>query len=290
MIAAILLSTALAASPVPPPPGGVAPRPVARTSVGKDLDVSEPVEGNVVAILSNVRVNAPVSGNVIVWGGDAVIGPSGTIRGNLSVFGGQISGPPGRALAVAGAVSTPGSLLRLYLDEMHRAPWEEANRVPAMRGLRIMALSLWLFVSLLLLYAFGSPFARAAAATDEDWTSSLLAGALGVLTLFLAAAAALALLPASLSIPIALAFGALAVAAKIFGMAALFLLVGQKLLRNVSPVKRPAALAAGFTLLAGISLLPFVGALVWSIASIAAVGIALSSRFGSPRLRVALAR
>lgn len=290
MIAAFLFTGLIAAAPAPPAAASASEiRPVARTSVGKDLDVTEPVDGNVVAVFSNVKIEAPVSGNVIVWGGNVAIGPRGSIRGNLSVFAGEIVPPPGRALPVAGAVSTPGSLLRLYLEEMHRAPWDEASRRPALRGLRIMALSLWLFASLLLLYAFGSPFARAAASTDEDWRSSLLAGVLGVLTLFLAAAAALALLPSSVSIPIALAFGALAVAAKIFGMAALFLLVGQKLLRNVSAGKRPAALAAGFTVLAGASLLPVVGAVLWSIASIAAVGIALSSRFGAPRVRVALA-
>ena len=41
---------------------------------------------------------------------------------NFHVFGGSVraAGPP----PVAGVVSTPGSLLRLYLAEMRRAPWE----------------------------------------------------------------------------------------------------------------------------------------------------------------------
>ncbi len=81
-----------------------------------------------------------------------------------------------------------------------------------------------------------------------------------MLTLFLAAGAALSLLPAPLGIPIALASAAVAVVAKIFGMAALFLLVGQKLVKSVAPARRPAALAAGFAVLGGVSLLPFVGA------------------------------
>ena len=69
-------------------------------------------------------------------------------------------------------------------------------------------------------------------------------------------------------------------------MAALFLLLGQKLVKSVAPSRRPAALAAGFAVLGGVSLLPFVGALVWSVASIVAVGVALVSRFGRPRYRV----
>ena len=71
-------------------------------------------------------------------------------------------------------------------------------------------------------------------------------------------------------------------------MGALFLLLGQKLGHNVSAARRPAALAFGFALLAGLSLVPFVGPILWSAASVVAVGIALVSRFGTPRYRIAL--
>jgi hypothetical protein len=155
--------------------------------------------------------------------------------------------------------------------------------------MRLIALSGWLAGSLLLLYLLGAPFARAAMAAESNWTGTLLAGALGVLTLFLAAAASLALFPAALSVPIALALAALAVAAKVFGMGALFLLLGQKLLRDVAPARRPAALAIGFVVLGGLSLLPVLGPLLWSAASIVAVGVALLSRFGRPAVRVAIA-
>ncbi|HYK41100.1 MAG TPA: hypothetical protein VE007_01845 [Thermoanaerobaculia bacterium] len=280
MLGVLLMTAAVSGAP--------APVSAARRAFGRDLEVSEPVSGNVVAVLSDVRIDAPVSGNVIVWGGTARFGSNGSVEGNLSVFGGDVVAPAGRAAPVRGAISTPGSLLRLYLEEMHRAPWDEPARMAAIRGVRLVTLSIWLLGSLVLLYFLGSPFARAAARTEEDWTGTLLAGALGVLTLFLAATAALALLPAALSLPIAIAFAGVAVVAKVFGMAALFLLVGQKILKNVSPGRRPAALAAGFAALAAVSLLPVVGPLVWSAASIVAVGVAFLSRFGSPRVRIAI--
>jgi hypothetical protein len=78
------------------------------------------------------------------------------------------------------------------------------------------------------------------------------------------------------------------VAAKVFGMGALFLLLGQKLTRTVAPARRPAALAAGFAALAAASLVPFVGGVIWAAASVVAVGVAVASRFGTPRLRIAL--
>jgi hypothetical protein len=259
-----------------------------QTTFARDVQIEKPVAGRVVAVLSDVRIASRVSGDVVVWGGSVTFSPSGFVEGNLSVFGGGIDAPEGKPLPVRGMVSTPGTLLRLYLDEMHRAPWDESHALLS-RGLRLVALSAWLAVSLALLFCFASPFARAAASADTHWSGTLIAGALGVLSLLLATVAALALLPPALSIPIAILFGSVAVAAKIFGMGALFLLLGQKLVRSVAPAKRPAALAAGLAVLGAASLLPFVGPVVWSAASVVAVGIAFLTRFGTPRYRVELA-
>jgi hypothetical protein len=278
MLLASLLFSLSAASPVS-----------SVSAFGRDVEISAPVEGRVVAVLGNVRIDSRVAGDVIVWGGDVTFGPAGSVLGNLSVFGGELRPPANRSVPVRGTVSTPGTLLRLYLEELHRAPWQSRTRFAISTGLRLIGLAVWLGVSLVLLYLLGSPFARAAASAEEDWSGSLAAGALAVVTLFLAAAAALALLPAALSIPLALAAAAAGVAAKVFGMGALFLLLGQKLTRSVSPDRRPAALATGFAALAAVSLLPWVGGVIWAVASVVAVGIAVASRFGTPRLRVRLA-
>jgi hypothetical protein len=266
----------------------LAATPPAVASVGRDLVLSRSVPGRVIAVASDVRVESAVAGDMIVWGGDVFFGPHGSVAGNIVVFGGTIRGVPGRPLPVAGTVSTPGTLLPLYLAEMRRAPWETDALSPLVWGLRLLALAAWLLIAALLLYVFGSPLARAADRAESDWTGALTAGALGVLTIFLAAAAALSVLPSGVAVPIALVLAVAAVAAKIFGMGALFLLVGQKLLDSFAPARRPAALALGFAVLGGISLLPVAGAIVWSVASIVAVGVAFLSRFGSPRFRVAL--
>ena len=280
-------AAALLFLPVP----ALAASPPSVGSLGRDLVLSQSVPGRVVAVASNVSIESAVAGDVIVWGGDVSFGPNGSIAGNLVVFGGAIRdriGPSGRPLPVAGTVSTPGTLLPLYLAEMRRAPWETSVLSPVVWGFKLLALAAWLAIAVALLYVFGSPLARAADRAESDWAGALTAGALGVLTIFLAAAATLTLLPSSIAVPIALLLGVAAVAAKVFGMGALFLLVGQKLLDSFSPARRPAALALGFAVLGGISLLPVAGAIVWSVASIVAVGVAFLSRFGSPRFRVAL--
>ncbi|HEX5134095.1 MAG TPA: hypothetical protein VFW81_01765 [Thermoanaerobaculia bacterium] len=281
MIAAVAALALLLASPAAASPSGI-------SSVGRDVVVTEKVPGRIVAVAADVRVESAVAGDVIVWGGDVSFGPAGTVAGNLVVFGGTIRGVPGRALPVGGTVSTPGTLLRLYLAEMKRAPWEPGALTPVVWGLRLLALSAWLAVAVALLYFFGSPLARAADRAESNWTGALTAGVLGVLTIFLAAAAALALLPSAVAVPVALALASAAIAAKVFGMGALFLLLGQKLTASFSPGRRPSALAVGFAVLGGLSLLPVAGPIVWSAASVAAVGVAFVSRFGAPNVRVAL--
>jgi hypothetical protein len=281
VIAAIAAIALLLAAPAAAAPAGI-------SSVGRDVVVTEKIPGRIVAVAADVRVESAVAGDVIVWGGDVSFGPSGTVAGNLVVFGGTIRGLPGRALPVGGTVSTPGTLLRVYLSEMKKAPWEPGAFSPVVWGLRLLALSAWLAMGVLLLYFFGSPLARAADRAESNWTGTLTAGVLGVLTIFLGAAAALAMLPSTISVPVALLLGVAAIAAKVFGMGALFLLLGQKITSSFSPGRRPSALAVGFAVLGGLSLLPIAGPIIWSAASIAAVGVAFFSRFGAPRVRVSL--
>ena len=281
MIAAIAAIGLLLAAPAAAAPAGI-------SSVGRDVVVTEKVPGRIVAVAADVRIENAVAGDVIVWGGDVSFGTSGTVAGNLVVFGGTIRGVPGHALPVGGTVSTPGTLLRLYLSEMKNAPWEPGAFSPVVWGLRLLALSAWLAMAVLLLYFFGSPLARAADRAESNWTAALTAGVLGVLTIFLGAAAALALLPSTISVPVALLLAAAAIAAKVFGMGALFLLLGQKITSSFSPGRRPSALAVGFAVLGGLSLLPIAGPIIWSAASIVAVGVAFLSRFGAARVRVSL--
>src|SRR5438874_2372375 len=208
-------AAALLFLPVP----ALAASPPSVGSLGRDLVLSQSVPGRVVAVASNVSIESAVAGDVIVWGGDVSFGPNGSIAGNLVVFGGTIRdriGPSGRPLPVAGTVSTPGTLLPLYLAEMRRAPWETSVLSPVVWGFKLLALAAWLAIAVALLYVFGSPLARAADRAESDWAGALTAGALGVLTIFLAAAATLTLLPSSIAVPIALLLGVAAVAAKVF--------------------------------------------------------------------------
>jgi hypothetical protein len=154
------------------------------TSFGRDVVISQPVAGRVVAVLSDVRIAAPVSGDVIVWGGDVSFGPSGEVRSNLSVFGGDVARASGR-LPVRGTVSTPGTLLRFYLDEMQRAPWQTGERPATLTGLRLIVLAVWLAWGFF--FSTSAPV-RARGGAGARQLDGDAAGVLGVLALFVTAA------------------------------------------------------------------------------------------------------
>jgi len=60
----------------------------ARLVAGGNVDISEPVDGNLYVAGGNVNVSAPVSGNLRVAGGNITI--TGRIGGKLSVAGGHV--------------------------------------------------------------------------------------------------------------------------------------------------------------------------------------------------------
>jgi hypothetical protein len=256
-------------------------------SVGKPRDVSSPVSGRVISVGGDVSVRARVDGDVVAWGGDVRFSGAGEVRGDVIVFGGRVSGAEGR---VRGRVLTPSSIAAIYLAEARRVPWQEPSRslTASFLGVRLFVLALWLAASSLVLWLFGPAAARTALCLEESPGLAAAAGILTVATLFLAGVAAVSALPPPAGTPLAICVVALAAALKVFGMAGVFLLLGQKASRSTGARGRPAALALGLLLAGAISLVPVAGPILWSAVSVLAVGAAAFTRFGSPRIRVAV--
>jgi hypothetical protein len=265
-----------------------AARAQSRVWVGAKAAVDSPVSGRVVALGGSVSVSSHVTGDVVSWGSDVRILPGARIEGDLVAFGGRVEG---NLSAVRGRILTPGSLSALYLAEARRAPWEprrgELGR--ELLGVRLLILALWLALSSALLWLRGSAVSRAALCLEEGPATAAAAGVVTVVFLLLAGVSAVAGLPDSLRVPVAAILVVAAAGLKIFGMSALFLLIGQRLRGNVTAAGRPGALALGLAAAGAVSLVPGIGAVLWSAASILGVGTATASAFGLPRFRVAVA-
>jgi len=106
-------------------------------------------------------------------------------------------------------------------------------------------------------------------------------GATAVLTVFFLAAFALSVLPARPALAVGAALLAVLAAAKIFGLAVVFVALGRRITKGAPRGSLlfgdPAALAAGLLLLGLLSLLPVFGPLLWGLSSLAGIGVALAA-------------
>jgi hypothetical protein len=258
------------------------------TSVRRALLVSRPVSGRVVAVGGEVFVRERISGDLVSWGADVHLEPGAEILGNLIVLAARVDGATAR---VRGRVLTPGSLASLYLSEIQDTPWHSGQwaGLAVRTGLRLLVLALWLAAgSLVVRFASGAA-ARGAQCFEASPRLAAVSGLLAVVILLVAGITAMTALPEPLRVPAAIAILALAFFLKVFGMTSFFLFLGQRLRGDYSPRRRPAALALGLAASGLISLVPVAGPLLWSAASVLAVGVAAFTRFGLPRFRVVLA-
>jgi hypothetical protein len=197
-----------------------------------------------------------------------------------------------RSPQVRGRIRTITALEAAVVSELETSPLTSGRASPLVLSFRLFLLFCWLVVSVVLLFLAPRPFLRAADEAPGRLAFLAALGATAVLTSVFFAAFALSVLPARLALALGLAvLGALA-AAKIFGLAALFVVLGRRVTRGAvrgDPLfGDPAALALGLLLLGLASLLPVAGPLVWGLASLAGIGVSLAAAVSrQPRLVLA---
>jgi hypothetical protein len=281
---AVLVGSVAVAEPVSALPTLVVPPGTRRTgdvvAVGRSLEIGGEVAGAAIATFGDVRVTGWVTGPVVVVGGDVTIAGGGRADGDVLAVGGAVrfEGPASAARSVGGSVRSLGALETAYLSELRTSPVAGARVSPLLVSFRLFLLLLWLGASLALLRL--RPRALGAAA-DLVPGRLVLFGAVGtsaILAGVLVSTGLLLLLPARLGLGLTLAVVVLLFAAKLVGMAALFLAAGRRLLRGARRggvlFGDPAALTAGLLALGLPSLVPVLGPLVWALASLVAIGLA----------------
>jgi len=277
----VLLSSAtgVAAEPVDVPNGEFRSGDV--VALGREARVEGVLRGTLVTILGNVRISGRVEEDVVALGGNVHLEPGATVGGDLLALGGEVhAGGPGPA-PVGGRLLTVGALEAAFAAELKTSPLA----LRPVRGLflafRLALLLGWLIVGLVLLRLVPRPLTGAAGLVPGRLTAVAAIGAAAVLAALLVSALLLVVLPATAGL---FAAGLLVVAlalAKAFGIAAVFVALGRRLTRTAARGSLlfgdPAALAVGLALLGSVSLVPVVGPLAWSIASLLGIGTALAA-------------
>lgn len=235
--------------------------------------ISSPVSGSAQVYGGSLAVNDVIQGDLLVVGSVVVFGARGRVNGNLIHAGSRIRNAETR---VGGQVYPLASL-------------EGAAASMTKSAVVASLLLVWLLAAVIVTLMSGREIR---ASSLEVRTSALHCFVLGLvaLTSFVLTAIAFSyLVPYVIGIPLLVALGIFAVLTKVYGMIAVFhaagtliagarsrdQLAGRKWLRGDL-----AMVVLGVLLLGAIRLVPVVGTIVWGLASVFGVGVALATKFG----------
>ena len=243
------------------------------TVVQKDSTIDAPVTGTVQVYGGSLAVNDVIAGDLLVIGGVVTFGPRGRVNGDVIHAGTKLNGAEGR---VGGRVYPLASL-------------EGATSAMTRRAIVASLLLVWLLAAIVVTLMSGR---EVRASSLEVRTSVLHCFVLGLVafTSFVLTAIAFSyLVPYVIGIPLLAALGAFGVLTKVYGMIAVFHAVGTIVAgsRSRDQLARRnwlrgdlAMVVIGVLILGAIRLIPVVGPLLWSLASIFGVGVALATKFG----------
>ncbi len=286
-LVALLLAGPVAAETILVGPG--ASRPGDVVSLGRDVVVEGSLAGSVVATGAPATVSGRVGRHVVVLGAGATVRGGARIEGDILVVGGAVTFEEGASAerSVGGTVRSIEALEAAFLTELRTSPVRNSAVSPLLVSFRLLLLVAWLAVGLVLLRLFPRRLLAGAGGLPAHAVLLGAVGASAVLAALLLAACLLAVLPAPVGLALTAAIAAGLVLLKAWGLAAVFVAVGSRLLRRVSRGQllfgAPAALAAGLLALGLPSLVPVLGSVVWGVASLVGIGLSLRSLAGRER-------
>ncbi len=249
-------------------------------ALGRDLLVAGATSGDVAAVSGDIEVSGRVGGDLIVLGGDARIAAGGQVVGDAFVLGGRLETEPGSEIG-GRSVSYPtvGSAWVLLLGgpSLGQSPFSGV-----VVGAKLALVTAWLAWSLLLFATGGREVLSVSEGIRRQPFRCFFAGLTGVLALFLTALFFSAFAAVLVGVPLLALAVLIALLLKLWGMVAVFHALGQwvvsRLLRR-RWIPLNAALV-GLLLLGTLKLLPWVGAWVWTAATLIGVGATLLTKFG----------
>ena len=240
---------------------------------GRDATISAAAAGSVQVYGGSADVRQPIRGDLIVLGGNVVFRDGGRVGGNLIYAGGRVEGAEGR---VGGRVHSLSTL--------------QGAAATVARGAVVATLLLVWFVVAGVVALFGGREIRFSSV--EVRASSLYCLTLGLVafTSFVITAIVFSyLVPFVIGVPLLAFLAVFAILTKVYGMVAVFHAVGTIIAgsrtREQLDARRwfrgdLAMVVIGLVVLGAIRLIPVVGTIIWSGASLFGVGCALATRFG----------
>jgi len=239
----------------------------------QDGAVDTPVAGTVQVYGGSVEIREVVSGDVLVLGGALVFSGAGRVNGNLIHAASTVRGAEGR---VGGRIYPLASL-------------EGAAASLTKNAIVASLLLVWLLAAVIVTLMSGKEIRLSSTEVRSSALHCFVLGLVALTSFVLTAIAFSYLVPYVIGIPLLAALAVFAILTKVYGMIAVFHAVGTLVAGSRSRdqlAKRKwfrgdlAMVVVGVLILGAIRLIPVVGTLVWGLASVFGVGVALATKFG----------
>jgi hypothetical protein len=243
-----------------------------RYVIGEDLKINTPVKGSVIVLNGSADVSSTIDGDLFVIGGTVTLLPGGMVSGNL-IHSGRINSAGGRVRGSTYAASTV----------------QGATASISRSAVILSLLFLWIIGAIALTASSGREVRLSSVEVRASALYCFTLGLVAVTSFVLTAIVFSYLIPYVVGIPLLAGLGMFAVLTKIYGMIAVFHAVGTLVAgsRTRDQLDRRkwlrgdmAMVLIGVLILGALRLIPGVGTIVWSLASIFGVGVALGTKFG----------
>ena len=225
------------------------------------------------ALFQSIEVNDVVDGDLLVLGGDVTFTGAGRVNGNVIYAGGKLINSEGR---IAGQAYPLASV-------------EGAAASMTRFAVIVSLLLVWLIASVVVTLASGREVRLSSVEVRASSLHCFVLGLVAFTSFVLTAIMFSYLVPYLIGIPLLAALGVFAILTKIYGMIAVFHTIGtlvagsrtrEQLASRTWMRGDVAMVVIGVLILGAIRLIPVIGTIVWSGASIFGIGVALATKFG----------
>jgi hypothetical protein len=240
---------------------------------GRDTVIGSPVAGSVQAYGGSVDVRDVIDGDLLVFGGNVSFSGRGRVNGNVIYAGGNIANGEGRI----GGEAWPLASLEGAVVSMTKT------------AVILSLLFVWLCTAVVVTLISGREIRFSSMEIRASALHCFVLGLVAFTSFVLTAIMFSYLVPFLIGIPLLAALAVFAILTKIYGMVAVFhvigtLIAGSRTREQLATRKwirgDVAMVVIGVLVLGAIRLIPVVGTLVWSGASIFGIGVALATKFG----------
>lgn len=249
-------------------------------ALGRDIRIAGRADTDVAALNGSVEVSGEVGGDVVVLGGDVRVASTARVAGDVYVLGGTLTAAPGADISGRSVAYPDASAATLALLEAPTLGYDAAS--PLVLGAKLALMTAWLALVLVFFAASGRQVLATSESVYREPIRCFWTGLTGVLA-FLLTALFFSLFASQLvGIPMILLVVFFALIAKLWGMVAVFHAFGRLVTRRLAGRRfTPLNTATtGLLVLGGIKFLPWVGLLVWNVATFIGVGAALVTKLG----------